>query len=119
MSCMPRYSRFRPDFMAPGPHVTIEKREVVFSGEPAPDFVDDDSDGEVSSYRYYPSTKILGKLYRAIDEQEVFREIQQYSKTGGTIESQVMAAAWSYVQRICMIIQWEHLKPWARDIRDM
>jgi hypothetical protein len=115
---MPRYSNCRPDFMAPGPYVRIEKKEIVFSEASQMQDIGDD-DGEMSSYRFYKSDKILGKLYRAIDEQEVFKEIQRYGKTGATTQSTVMVAAWRYVQRRCATIQWQHLMSWARDIRDM
>lgn len=115
LALMPKYSRFRPDFMAPGPQVSIHKKEIIFSDD-SPSFgegVDDDA----RSFEYYRSEKILGKLYRKIDERKLFEQIHYHS--GGKSRSQIMERAWIYVQSRCRVIQWEHLKEWARDIRDM
>src|ERR1700733_1625765 len=80
MKEMPRYSRFRPHFMAPGPHVEImEDKPISFDGTiPSnPNARNDDEDS--AGYRYYHSDKLLGKLFDAIDEQEIFQHIRHNS----------------------------------------
>jgi hypothetical protein len=121
MSKLPKYVRWRPDFEAPGPHVTIEKKEGISMERTLPrDPDDDDDDEDFQRYRYYESDNILGKLYRAIDEREIFAEIQERSRADGRSQnSTVMYAVWEHVQRRCRLIQWEHKKEWARGIRDM
>lgn len=115
ISMMPKYSRFRPDFMAPGPIAKVHKKEVILQkDEPA---FGERLDDDVHSFQYYKSNKILGKLYRAIDEQGIFGEVQQRSRN--KTHTRVMDQVWAYVQKQCMFNQWEHLKSWARDIRDM
>src|SRR5277367_4037323 len=114
---MPRYSRCRPDFMAPGPHVTIIKREAIaFVEEKLSEESDDDDD--VQGYRYYESDKINGKLYRAIDEREVFKDIQQMGLTEtvqGTksrsdySNTHLMDQVWEFVIRRCKSLHWKHL----------
>jgi hypothetical protein len=122
MSQLPKYNNWRPDFLAPGPHVTIEKKDGLSFEETHYRDLDDEEDDEDSlpRFRYYESTKILGKLYRSIDEREIFSQIQQRSsETSKDHASTVIHAVWDYVQRVCRLIQWEHLEEWARGIRDM
>ncbi|KAE8376072.1 RNA dependent RNA polymerase-domain-containing protein [Aspergillus bertholletiae] len=76
MGDMPRVTRVRPDFLAPGPQTRLYNKSKIgleqhvshanYDG-------DDDADAE-EPYRYYKSERILGKLYRAIDEQNIWRK---------------------------------------------
>lgn len=80
MNMCPRYNRCRPDFMAPSPR-------VVVSSEPGYlDFEDqenedeeafEDLDAERRAFRYYESKKILGQLYRNIDERKFLSTMQE------------------------------------------
>lgn len=120
MTRFPRRPKFRPDFEAPGPHVLIEKVEgtsLVDADAFDPQEQGDDDD-DLPRYRYYESTKVLGKLYRAIDERQIFADIQR-REFGVTSQSTVINAVWDWVQRECKLIQWEHKRDWAVDIRDM
>jgi len=121
MSKLPKHNPWRPDFEAPGPHVTIENvHRISFEDVIDRDLNQDDEDDDFTNYRYYESGKVLGKLYRRIDEREIFRQIQQRASNPGTTStSTVMDAVWAYVQQKCRLIQWEHYRQWARDIRDM
>lgn len=124
---MPRYSRCRPDFMAPGPHVTIIKKEAIAFAEENPLEGEHGDEDDVQGFRYYPSEKINGKLYRAIDEREVFKDIQRLGipETGSGGKSRIdysntylMDQVWNLVTRRCKSLQWHHHLEWARDIRD-
>jgi len=122
MSNLPRYTPWRPDFEAPGPHVTIESRSGVFFELPPEqdaDYADDDDD--FVKYRYYESNKVLGKLYRNIDERAIFAEIQERSRaytTNDMYRPRIIYQVWDYVKQHCQCIQWEHQKLWARDIME-
>lgn len=59
----PRCSKAKPDFFAPGPRVLISKDKVLHN----PNQENDDDEDTVQSI-WYASEKILGKLYREIDE---------------------------------------------------
>lgn len=65
--------------MASGPRVLIQ--DEIFLHSPHSDFDDDNiDDSEVTltpKTRYYESSKVLGKLYRAIDEHKIFLEIHR------------------------------------------
>ncbi|KAL2863858.1 RNA dependent RNA polymerase [Aspergillus lucknowensis] len=69
---MPSMNRYRPDFLAPGPLAYVhDKKEIVL--EPyyiRPNPNEDEDSGPV--HKYYRSEKILGKLYRAIDEHKIW-----------------------------------------------
>lgn len=117
---LPRRPKFRPDFEAPGPHVIIEQLEgATFAAENEVDPGDqDDEDDDLPRYRYYESRKILGKLYREIDEQDLYKQIQK-REAGITNQSTVISAIWASVQKECRLIQWEYHLDWAHEIRDM
>jgi hypothetical protein len=120
MSRMPKTGPWRPDFEAPGPHVNIEKKDgISFEVTIDRELDDGDDDDDFTNYRYYESDKVLGKLYRAIDEREIFTQIQQRATNHNiTNMSTVIHKVWQHVQRKCRLIQWEHKLEWARDIRD-
>jgi hypothetical protein len=119
---MPKYNPWRPDFEAPGPHVRIENKHGISFEDPDDRDPGDlgDEDDDFSHYRYYESTKILGRLYRAIDERQIFKDIKRRASSQSvTSRTTVIDEVWSYVQRTCKLIQWEHHRDWAKDIRDM
>jgi hypothetical protein len=128
---MPRHNHYRPDFLAPGPHVAVQKDKLLsFDDRPEDNDGygddDDDDDDDFSRHRFYQSDKILGKLYRSIDEREVFSGIQQQGLSQHVNKanrarhsvSSVLEGVWTYVQRRCQAIQWEHHLDRARGIRD-
>jgi hypothetical protein len=123
---MPRHNRFRPDFLAPGPHVAVQKDKPLSFDTPPEQNDGYDDDDDFSPYRFYESDKILGKLYRSIDEREVFSGIQQQGLPQYVNEvnrarhsvSSVLRGVWTYVQHRCQAIQWEHHLDRARGIRD-
>ncbi|KAG9237482.1 rna-dependent rna polymeras-like protein [Amylocarpus encephaloides] len=122
MSLLPRGNPWRPDFEAPGPYVCIEKHEgLSFEQDVYRDPVErEDDDDEYNTYRYYESHKILGKLYRSIDEREIFGHIQKRtSAVGAARRSDVMDRVWQDVVNRTALIQWDYFMDKARDIRDM
>lgn len=73
------------------------------------------------SYAVYESDKVLGKLYRAIDERVVFRQLQKQSSElakENLSNQSVMQRVWNYVQDATAVIQWKHHLDWARDIQE-
>lgn len=75
----PRYDRCRPDFMAPSPRVIVSDQGYLDVEETDND--EDDAfeglDAERRSFRYYESRKVLGQLYRAIEERRFLAQMQQ------------------------------------------
>jgi hypothetical protein len=123
LSKLPRSKPHRPDFMAPGPRYRIEKQGIQFIEEMEDDDEEEDVvtalDPEGTQMRYYESQRILGRLYRAIDERDFLKELQKLSKTSS------IAAKPTLIDQTCQyavgqtrLVQWAHQKHHARDIRE-
>lgn len=68
-------TRYRPDFLAPAPPTNIvDKTEIRFEPPTAPSAEADEDDDTGPIHKFYKSDKILGKLYRAIDEKRIWRD---------------------------------------------
>ncbi|KAE8420364.1 RNA dependent RNA polymerase-domain-containing protein [Aspergillus pseudocaelatus] len=76
MMDMPRVNRYRPDFLAPGPKTRLyNKSKIGLEQHVSHANYDDNDDADAEEpYRYYKSERILGNLYRAIDEQNIWRK---------------------------------------------
>ncbi|KAL4746644.1 hypothetical protein BDW72DRAFT_197492 [Aspergillus terricola var. indicus] len=71
---MPFVNRNRPDFLAPGPLAKIHDRQnIQLEARYVHPYPDDDIDFS-PVHKYYRSEKILGKLYRVINEHEIWRK---------------------------------------------
>lgn len=79
MKNMPRRSRCRPDFMAPSPRVIVSDKGTLgfVEEENEEEEAFEDLDTEQQPYRYYPSNKVLGELYRNIDEDRLLTKMQR------------------------------------------
>ncbi|KAF8245194.1 RdRP-domain-containing protein [Wilcoxina mikolae CBS 423.85] len=70
----PPASLAKPDFLAPGPRVLVSKDKLLHEQR------EDDDDVvcpfDFYTYSWYLSTKILGKLYRAINEDQFLEDIR-------------------------------------------
>lgn len=95
--------------MAPGPRVQIAESLKVLEreGENTVDDDVDEDDDDVNSnkIRYYKSERVLGQLYRAIDEKAFLDEVQsgQDSRYLHVLES-----VWEYVEKQTTGFQWDH-----------
>jgi hypothetical protein len=119
MKKMPKFTPIRPDFMSMGNHVRMEKKEGLLLEATTLSTQDNNNDDDdFPAYRYYESDRILGKLYRAIDEHEVFSEIKRYRMLSSKIPS-VLDRVWSHVHKKCWNLQWAQHVPWAQEIREM
>lgn len=94
MQGLPKCGRSRPDFMAPGPQVLVDKSMTRYEEErdPRDEEEDDDEFGNLPM-RYYESEKILGKLYRKIDERSFIQDIQPEN----TRNINLLLDVWDYV----------------------
>lgn len=119
MTTLPKRSKCRPDFMAPGPRIRIQDRPEIDADEDS-EGKDDLLSQEDAGYVYYPSQKALGKLYRAIDESKFLDEIRQDAKNTPTPlpGDTLMKTLWDYVKRYTILVQWNHLRGSAKEIRE-
>lgn len=124
MAELPRYDRLRPDFMAPTPRIQLTDTGEVEIEEL--DNFDDDAfegiDEERKPLRYYKSEKVLGRLYRNIDEQQFLDKMHDYHKT----KMQSVTLPYGLMQKLCDYIVYhadnygviyDHHMEFARDVR--
>ncbi|KAK1775477.1 RNA dependent RNA polymerase-domain-containing protein [Copromyces sp. CBS 386.78] len=68
---LPRPPPYRPDFLVNGPDIKIHDKSQIDMEE---QYLRQDSDDEDDRprYKYYASEKILGQLFRAVDEKKIW-----------------------------------------------
>jgi hypothetical protein len=108
--------------MASGPRVQIDNNV---------DFLDeqDDSPEDVVSelatkMKYYESQNVLGKLYRAIDEQKFLMDLRGLSRVstqrqGMGPSDDLLQLVWNFIEEQTTLIQWDHHREFARNLREM
>lgn len=104
-----------------GPYALIQKdKPVEFMAKS--NSRNEDDDEEAPKHKFYESDKILGKLFRAIDEQQVFSSVQNGSGGETSVSNcetqSVLKAVWRSVSKQCQHLQWQRHVPRARGIRD-
>ncbi|EMR71798.1 putative rna-dependent rna polymerase protein [Eutypa lata UCREL1] len=112
-------TKYRPDFMAPAPPAELKNRnEICFDAPVLPATNNDEDDNTGPQYHYYASDKILGKLYRAVDERRIWKEDVQVPAThhGASVWDQLLL----YINKECERlggVDWELAIQEARGIR--
>lgn len=125
MSQVPKgANRSRPDFMANAPGLVIDDvGSAQLEEEDVDDIDNPDSvsvlDPEKLGFRYYKSQKVLGELYRQIDEstfsKRMKRDFEHYRAAWGG-ESLIMKLK-RYLERETCGFQWDHHRPFAQQLR--
>ncbi|OTA99863.1 hypothetical protein M426DRAFT_324753 [Hypoxylon sp. CI-4A] len=114
-------SKYRPEFLAPAPpaHI-IDQIEIAFQAPQESIGNDDDDDDNGPGHVYYWSEKVLGKLYRAIDEKKIWkRDIHQGINRQGPLVWDLLL---SYIMKKCRKlggIDWTAAIDNARRIRQI
>ncbi|KAF8471693.1 RNA dependent RNA polymerase-domain-containing protein [Kalaharituber pfeilii] len=120
MSELPKCGRARPDFMAPGPHLLVDR--LVNRYEEERDARDGEEDGDEYGHlptRYYESQKILGKLYRAIDEREFVSEVHSETR-----RQNLILDVWDYIVTFVtdkdypLTVPWRAYKEFAEELKE-
>jgi len=126
MSRIPRgVDHIRPDFMAPGTDFVVNELGAAELEELEQDDIDDPDgvsvlDADKARMRYYKSDKILGVLYRDIDERNFFNRMKNdfeafRHRWGGESLIQKLKR---YVDRESRGVQWEHHWDLAERLRE-
>lgn len=73
---LPRANKFRPDFLAPGPESRVIDKSKIELDEYIFEEAQDEEEDQFNRQRqvFYRSEKLLGRLYRAIDEQRIWQQ---------------------------------------------
>lgn len=115
-------TRVRPDFLAPAtPANIIDRTEILFEST-KPAFMEEEEDEDDESgpkHKWYKSEKILGKLYRAIDEKKIWR--QDIHKNVKRQSVSVWDQLLQYIKAQCKELEgvnWQAAQDEARRIRE-
>lgn len=114
--------KYRPDFLAPAPLTHIQDRSTIVFDAPNAPVADEDDDDTISapSFQYYYSEKILGRLYREIDEKKIwFENIKIPYQKPGTVWYTLLDYIVSECKATVGDLDWKSWMPEARDIRDL
>jgi hypothetical protein len=125
MASIPRGAdHIRPDFMAPVSNLVINELGATELEELEGDDIDDpDSvsvlDPDKARSRYYRSDKILGVLYRDIDEKKFFARLKDNFETRRPrIGESLVQKLERYIVREIQGVQWEHYWDFAEELRE-
>jgi hypothetical protein len=102
--------------MAPGPHVELTDKGAFLRDSRVRELdAVQELDEEYRGYRYYQSEKVLGKLYRQVDENKFFTQIHE-SEPGhnGTLLNALRQRIVSQLP----LVQWKQHIEEAWDIRE-
>ncbi|KAF1956713.1 RdRP-domain-containing protein [Byssothecium circinans] len=115
----------RPDFMASGPGLVINKAGAAELAEEDIDDIDDpDSinvlDPDKFTVRYYKSPKTLGVLYRNIDEANFFSRMKNDFQNAQSLRGSetLVQKLERYIDRETRIFQWEQHRGFAEELRE-
>lgn len=102
MDKLPKFNRrIKPDFMAPAPHVTIGTLEAslqfVQQDENDPHDPVASLDPDQRKLVYYKSERVLGQLYRKIDEKGFYEELRSNTHATKEEQSSVLDRVLEYV----------------------
>ena len=103
---------------SPRIHISESLEVLLEESETTIDDGDDDDDDDRPRMRFYKSNKVLGSLYRAIDEQQFLNSIQKAANTG-TQSTSALKKVWNYVEQETLGFQWNHLLDIYKDIKEM
>lgn len=120
----PKYKKFRPDFMAPSPRVIVSDDGVldIEDLEDNDEEAFEDLDSELKPFRYYKSEKVLGHLYRAIDERQFLAKMQQDQRrtmAASSDDNELLNTLLGYIKRQANLygILFDHHYELAEEIR--
>lgn len=95
--------------MAPGPRVRIAEDISLLERniETILDEEDGEDDNERAPMRYYKSNRVLGQLFRRIDERAFLADLQASTKAQQP-PADLLQSIWAYVNAETAGFQWDH-----------
>jgi hypothetical protein len=105
--------------MAPGPRVHVYENLTALETSREHEIDDDDDEDDGPTQKYYKSNKVLGKLFRGIDEIAFLDELQNSIRPSNPNALNVLLSLWAYVEHETTLLVWNHQLNDARDIKEM
>lgn len=115
-----RLGPHRPDFMAESPRIELVQNMIELEEDAEPDDQDPYSAlNKVKRKKYYESQKVLGVLYRRVDERDFLRNLvpKREVSPGDRDFSHLLRRAFKYIRTVSQGIQYEHHLDFARNVR--
>ncbi|EPE07136.1 rna-dependent rna polymerase [Ophiostoma piceae UAMH 11346] len=115
--------KYRPDFLSPGPIVHIYSKADINMDDFLVDNANEEDEGDggfsAPAYKFYPSDKILGTLYRTIDERQVWvNDIQRPPEQFEGLDLYGAFLKWAtYECANVRCYEWQHRRSEAQRIR--
>ncbi|PGH03899.1 hypothetical protein AJ80_08601 [Polytolypa hystricis UAMH7299] len=121
LTLIPRFPRYRPDFMTPNPRVHIAESISVLEEQDEKVVDDDDDEEERQPMKFYKSEKVLGHLFRAIDEQAFLKKLQDAGQrsSSATGTPPILQSLLAYVGRETQGFVWDHHIEEAHRIKEI
>jgi hypothetical protein len=116
---IPKYKPYRPDFMAPGPRVHVYENLATLERDEEFEDDDDDDDDEGHRIRYYKSHKVLGRLFRGIDEIGFLEMLEKEMRPADPKTPSCLLTLWQYVEHETALLIWDNHKAVAKDIKEL
>ena len=115
-----RLGPYRPDFMAESPRIELVQNMIELEEDAEPEDEDPYSAlNQIKRKKYYESQKVLGVLFRRVDERDFLRNL--VPKRGLNLEdkdsSHLLRRAFKYIKIVSRGIQYEHHLNFARNVR--
>ncbi|CEF73734.1 hypothetical protein FGSG_01582 [Fusarium graminearum PH-1] len=120
VKALPRAPRFRPDFLATAPPLKLyDKGQLAHIGED--DEMDDADDMARTKTNYYQSEKILGQLYRNVDEKKIWDEDihRRINTAGPSVWDQLLTIVENEAIKYKLDIDWKRQSQEAWKIRGL
>ncbi|KAI0133352.1 RdRP-domain-containing protein [Hypoxylon sp. NC0597] len=112
-------TQYRPEFLAPAPPANIIDKTMIVLEAPRRPSLEDEDDESGPRHHYYRSDKVLGLLYRAIDEKKIWKKDihKPVDSHGASVWEQLLV----YLKKKSMelgLFNWEARLEEARRIRE-
>lgn len=105
--------------MAPSPLVKVEESIKVLEHDADALETQDEDEGSVRRYLYYKSSKVLGELFRAVDEDAILGALRSFMLRQTSHPHSLTESVWVFVQRQTAGFQWRHQLDFAREIKEL
>ncbi|KAF5024311.1 hypothetical protein F66182_3588 [Fusarium sp. NRRL 66182] len=121
VKALPKSPPFRPDFLAMAPPVKLYDRGQL--AHIADEEEDDNADDGMARFKtkYYPSEKILGHLYREVDEKKIWDEDihRRINTAGPSVWDQLLTIVENEIVKYKLDVDWTRKSEEAWKIRGL
>ncbi|KAF5012175.1 hypothetical protein FDECE_1765 [Fusarium decemcellulare] len=118
---LPKPPFYRPDFLATAPPLKVYDLDQIDHIADPEDYVDAEDTMGQTKYKYYKSEKILGHLYRNVDEKKIWNEDihRSIDMEGPSVWDQLLTTVETEIVKYKLDIDWTRKSDEAWKIRSL